>query len=164
MARKPNCRRVGCFPGSKCFKPRGIPMTELEELTLTVDEFEAIRLADLLGLYHDQAAEEMNVSRQTFGRIIESARGKVAQALVEVKALIIEGGDFEMAENRKFECCGCQHTWERPHGTGRPEECPECKSTSIHRAQDDRADRPCCGARGQHGHGRGICQGRPAGG
>jgi len=127
-------------------------MTELEELTLTVDEFEAIRLADLQGLYHDKAAEEMNVSRQTFGRIIESARRKVAQALVEAKALTIEGGDFEVTETRKFKCYDCQHTWELPHGTGRPGECPECKSTSIHRAEEDRGGH---GAR--CGRGRGIC-------
>ena len=89
MARPRNCRRVGCLPGSQYFKPRGIPLSTLEEINLTVDEFEAIRLADLEGLYQDQAAEKMNVSRQTFGRIIDSAHKKVAEALVEGKALKI---------------------------------------------------------------------------
>jgi predicted Zn-ribbon and HTH transcriptional regulator len=105
---------------------------------LTVDEFEAIRLADLEGLYQEQAAREMNVSRQTFGRIIESAHRKVAEALVKGKALKIEGGDFEMAAMRKFRCYDCQHTWELPHGTGRPGSCPACKSGNIHRAEEDR--------------------------
>ena len=162
MARRPNCRRVGCFPRNKCFKPQGIPMSELEELRLTVDEFEAVRLADLNGLRQDQAAEEMNVSRQTFGRIVESARKKIAQALVEAKALVIEGGEFEMAETRQFKCYDCQHKWELPHGTGRPAECPECKSVNIHRAEEDRGCAPS-GRRLQCGRGKGMCHGRPAG-
>jgi len=76
MARPRYCRRVGSIPESNYFKPRGIPLSVLEEVVLTVDEFEAIRLADLEGLYQDRAAEKMNVSRQTFGRIIESGRKK----------------------------------------------------------------------------------------
>ena len=70
MARPKQCRRVGSTPESDYFKPRGIPLSMLEEVVLTVDEFEAIRLADLDGLYQEQAAEKMNISRQTFGRII----------------------------------------------------------------------------------------------
>jgi predicted DNA-binding protein (UPF0251 family) len=115
-----------------------MPLSTLEEINLTIDEFEAIRLADLEGLYQDKAAEKMNVSRPTFGRIIESAHKKVAQALVEGKALKIEGGDFEMNAMRKFKCYDCQHTWEVPHGTGRPGNCPSCQSVNIHRAEDDR--------------------------
>ena len=160
MPRRPICRRIGCYPRSRCFKPQGIPMAELEGLTLTVDEFESVRLADLEGLYQDQAAEEMNVSRQTFGRIIESAHKKIAEALVQVKSLTIEGGEFEMAESRKFKCYDCQHTWELPYGTGRPAECPECKSANIHRAEEDRGYARC--GRGQRS-GRGMCYGRPAG-
>ena len=97
MARPKNCRRVNSMPLSNYFKPRGIPLRMLEESILTVDEFEALRLADLDGLYQDQAAVKMGVSRQTFGRIIESAHKKVAEALVKGKALKIEGGQFEMA-------------------------------------------------------------------
>jgi len=137
MVRPINCRRVGSMPESNYFKPRGIPLSALEEAVLTVDEFEAIRLADLEGLYQEQAAEKMNVSRQTFGRIIESARKKVAEALVRGKALKIEGGKFEMASMRRFRCYECLHSWERPYGTGRPDGCPSCKSSNIHRAQDD---------------------------
>ena len=91
------------MPGSHFFKPRGIPLSMLEVVQLTVDEFEAIRLADLEGLYQDQAAERMNVSRQTFGRIVESGRRKVAEALTGGKALRIDGGPFEMDVNRKGE-------------------------------------------------------------
>jgi predicted DNA-binding protein (UPF0251 family) len=138
MARPINCRRVGFMPQSDYFKPRGIPLSMLEEVILTVDEFEAIRLADLENLYQEQAAEKMNVSRQTFGRIIDSAHKKVADALVKGKALKIEGGEFEMAAMRKFRCYDCQHSWELPYGTGRPENCPSCKSGNIHRAQENR--------------------------
>ncbi len=138
MARPKNCRRVGSMPQSDYFKPRGIPLSALEEVVLTVDEFEAVRLADLEGLYQEQAAEKMKVSRQTFGRIIESAHKKVAEALVQGKALKIEGGEFEMTVMRTFKCDDCQHSWDLPYGTGRPEDCPSCKSASIHRVQEDR--------------------------
>ena len=92
MARPIRCRRVSSMPESSYFKPRGIPLSLLEEVVLTMDEFEAIRLADLEGLYQEEAAEKMKVSRSTFGRIIESARRKIAEALVKGKALKIERG------------------------------------------------------------------------
>ena len=151
MARPRNCRRVGSMPESNYFKPRGIPLSMLEEVILNVDEFEAIRLADLEGLYQEQAAEKMKVSRPTFGRIIDSAHKKVAEALVKGKALKIEGGEFEMAAMRKFKCYDCQHSWELPYGTGRPENCPFCKSGNIHRAQEDR------GYGREVGRGQGRC-------
>ena len=138
MARPKNCRRVSSIPLSGYFKPRGIPLSMLDEVVLTVDEFEAVRLADLEGLYQEQAAEKMNVSRPTFGRVIESAHKKVAEALVRGKALKIEGGEFEVTVMRKFKCDDCQHSWDLPYGTGRPEGCPSCKSASIHRVQEDR--------------------------
>ena len=156
MVRPRNCRRVECLPGSQYFKPRGIPLSVLEEINMTLDEFEAIRLADLEGLYQDQAAEKMNVSRQTFGRIIDSAHKKVAESLVHGKALKIEGGDFEMNAMRKFKCSDCQHTWGLPHGTGRPGNCPSCQSINIHRAEEDRGF--ATGGRRRMGQGRG-CRG-----
>ncbi len=74
------------------FKPAGIPARYLDEVRLTLDEFEALRLADLEGLYQEQAALRMEVSRPTFGRILDVAHQKVAEALVSGKALRIEGG------------------------------------------------------------------------
>ena len=153
MARPRNCRRVGFMPESNYFKPRGIPLSMLEEVILNVDEFEAIRLADLEGLYQEQAAEKMKVSRPTFGRIIDAAHKKVAEALVKGKALKIEGGEFEMAAMRKFKCSDCQHAWDLSYGMGRPESCPSCKSGNIHRAEKDkgyargleRGQVRCCG-------------------
>lgn len=67
-------------------------MIELEQVTLTLDEVEALRLADLEALYQEVAAKKMKVSRATFARIIEQARRKVADALIHGKALCLEGG------------------------------------------------------------------------
>lgn len=84
-------------------------------------------------------------------RIVESARRKVADALVNGKALKIEGGAIAMMTvTRKFRCSDCGHAWEIPHGTGRPEGCPSCKSTNIHRdAQEQGFGRRCRGGRGR---------------
>ena len=128
MARPKCCRRVANLPACRIFKPAGAPTSTLEEIVLSVDELEALRLADMEGLYQEPAAERMSVSRQTFGRIVQAARRKVAQALTEGHALRIEGGAVEMPGTRTFTCPRCQHTWDLPFGTGRPEECPRCKS------------------------------------
>ena len=90
---RPFCqRRIAFLPGATYFKPAGVPLRELEEVALALDELEALRLADLNGLYQEQAAEKMGISRATFGRIVESARRKVAHALTSGKALRLEGG------------------------------------------------------------------------
>jgi len=70
----------------------------LEEVNLTLDELEAIRLADLTELYQEDAAKKMNISRQTFGNIINSAHKKIADALLNAKALKIEGGNIERVD------------------------------------------------------------------
>ncbi len=89
MAR-PKCSKKVCSkPYVLYYKPRGIPSSDLEEITLTLEEFEAVRLADLESHYQEEAAASMNISRQTFGRIINSARSKIAEALVRGKALSI---------------------------------------------------------------------------
>ena len=137
MARPKCCRRVSGIPTSTYFKPRGIPLTDLEETVLGVDEFEAIRLADLEGLYHEKAAAEMGVSRQTFGRIVEAARKKISEALVKGRALRIEGGVFECASGKSFECKDCTHRWKKVYGTGGEHRCPSCKSHNIHRAEEN---------------------------
>ena len=95
MPRPCRCRRIRCRPDTNYFKPRGIPLDALEEVYLTLDELEAIRLADLTELYQEDAAKKMNISRQTFGNIINSAHKKIADALLNAKALKIEGGTVE---------------------------------------------------------------------
>lgn len=92
MPRPFKCRRVRCKPDANYFKPRGIPLSDLQEIGLGLDELEAIRLADLEGLYQEDAAKKMNISRQTFGNIIAAAHKKIADAIVNGKALKISGG------------------------------------------------------------------------
>lgn len=93
--RKP--RQCQCAALGLAFKPAGIPLMELERLALAADELEALRLCDLLGLTQAEAGERMGVSRATVQRIVTSARGKVAKALVEGAALMlsppVEGGE-----------------------------------------------------------------------
>jgi predicted DNA-binding protein (UPF0251 family) len=90
MSRPKKGRCVGCVPNSFYFKPKGIPMVELEEVSISLDELEAIKLADCEALYHEEAAKRMGVSRPTFGRILQEARRKVADAVVHGKGLRIE--------------------------------------------------------------------------
>ena len=132
MSRPHKCRRIGCDPKTGYFKPRGVPLRQLEEVNLTLDELEAVRLADLEGMYQEQAALKMNISRQTFGNIIVAAHKKIADALLNAKALKIEGGACERVETRKFKCRGCNHVWEVAHETARPSGCPHCRNAEIH--------------------------------
>ena len=102
---RPCCdRRVSGQPPVDVFKPAGVPMTALDEVVLTLDEFEAVRLADLGQLYQEQAADQMDVSRPTFSRIIDSAHTKIADALVHGKALRIEGGPVQVHTGPR-RCC-----------------------------------------------------------
>ena len=133
MPRPKCCRKVGGKPNCTIFKPAGAPVSIIEEVVLSMDEFEAIRLADREGLYHEAAAERMNVSRSTFGRILEAARSKVARVLVEGLALRIEGSEIDLPDERTFECVQCRHQWAEPYGTGRPGECPACRGGGFRR-------------------------------
>ena len=100
MPRPRICRIVRCCPNITYFKPAGIGMADLEEIVLTVDEFEAVRLKDLLGLEQEEAAKQMDISQPTFHRLISSARRKIADAIVNGKAIKIEGGDYSMPAGR----------------------------------------------------------------
>lgn len=131
---RPKCvRTVEGIPAIDYFKPRGIPLMNLEAVHLTVEELEAIRLVDFEDLEQEQAATEMNVSRRTLARELKSGRKKIADALLHGKAIEIKGGDFISLEKRIFLCEDCGHEWEEKHGTGRPEKCKKCGSNNIHR-------------------------------
>ncbi|MRR09426.1 DUF134 domain-containing protein [bacterium] len=101
MARPCKCRRICLDTDAVYFKPRAIPLSMLAEVSMTLDELEALRLADLDGLYQETAAARMGVSRQTFGNIIERAHRKVADALVNAKALRIEGGNVQPQRSKR---------------------------------------------------------------
>ena len=132
MPRPPKCRRVEFLPDVTYFKPAGIPLRVLEEVRLSLDEAESIRLKDLEGLEQEQCAEKMNVSRPTFQRVLASARQKIADAILHGRAIRIEGGNFEIAW-RRFRCFN-GHEWDEPFeaAMGQPPElCPTCNTSDI---------------------------------
>jgi len=120
------------MPPINYFKPRGVPLAHLQEVHLSVEEAEAIRLKDLEALEQEECAQRMNVSRTTFSRVLSSARQKMADALLNGKAIRIEGGNFEMAV-RRFRCIN-GHEWDVPFETminTPPQSCPTCNTPSI---------------------------------
>jgi len=132
MGRQPLFRRVNSLPPVTYFKPVGVPLTHLQEVRLSIEEAEAIRLKDIEGLEQEKCAEKMNVSRTTFSRMLDSARQKMADALLNGKAIRIEGGNYEMAV-RHFRC-GNGHEWEVPFEvmiSKPPELCPTCNTANI---------------------------------
>jgi uncharacterized protein len=138
MPRPIKCRRVGYVPDVLYFKPAGIPMRDLDEVELSLDELESIRLADLEGMYQEDASGNMCVSRQTFANILISARNKIAECLIRGKALRIEGGTIE-TRGREFICKDCSHAWSLPFGSQCPSVCPHCNSAVISRMLSEQA-------------------------
>lgn len=94
MPRRRRCRRVGFQPTFTSFRPAGSGVTEPEEVVLTVDEFEAVRLKDLEGFDQGECAEKMDISQPTFHRLVISARKKISDALTHGKSIKIEGGHY----------------------------------------------------------------------
>ena len=134
MVRPKKDRLVGFNPKINYFKPRGIPVLDLEEVCLTIDERESIRLADLEDMSHESAGSQMGVSRATFGRIVQRARKTIADAIINGKAVRVEGGSYKMMDDvRRFQCQACHHEWEEPFGTGRPHHCPSCRGIDFYR-------------------------------
>lgn len=94
-------RWVKCVPGERCFKPLCKPLNKLKGVYLALDEFEAVRLACLEGLKQVDAAKLMKISRPTFSRILTSAHKKIADGLVNIKAIRIEGGCCQIGSRGK---------------------------------------------------------------
>lgn len=93
-------RWIKCVPGERCFKPLCKPLNQLDVVSLSLDEFEAVRLASLEGLKQIDAAKLMKISRPTFSRILTSAQKKIADGLVNIKAIRIEGGCCQVINKR----------------------------------------------------------------
>ncbi len=130
MPRPNKCRTVISTPEVVSFKPMGNLKRELEEIQLTIDEFEAIRLADYEGMYQEKAATQMNISRQTFGNIINAAHKKIADFLVNGKALQITGGAVEIGANTLFvPCRNCKHRFK--FGTDTSFKCPKYSDAEL---------------------------------
>lgn len=131
MPRPKKRRRVGFLPEVTVFQPVGASRADGEEIVLTVEELEAIRLKDVEDLDQTECAQRMQVSRPTFQRILDSARAKVASALTRGLALRVAGGTFDFA----------QSGW-----------CPHCRREVVLRATVPDADaaggEPMCPACG----------------
>ena len=114
MARPKKHRRIRCNPSVKYFKPRGVPVRQLDEIAVDHDELEAIRYADLLKYSHEKAAAKMQVSRATFGRIISSARLKIADGILNGKAIRInEDPESSSKVNMNDHCRYCGRSWKQ---------------------------------------------------
>lgn len=135
-------RRVRFQPGITHFKPAGIRLAHMDEVILNFEELEAIRLNDYEGLSQTDSAKKMNISQPTFARLIESARKKTAEAIVNGKAIRIHGGNYRMVQDRKEGIfagsegiCTCIKCGEKtPHQRGMPcskKRCPKCGSLMI---------------------------------
>jgi len=98
MSRPKKKRCIYNDPGLRYFKPRGIPLTELSIIRIGLDEYEAIRLSDLLGMSQIEAAGSMNISRGTYQRILKSAHLKIAEALNKNAAIELIGGNIDIKD------------------------------------------------------------------
>jgi predicted DNA-binding protein (UPF0251 family) len=96
MPRPHKRRRIFFDPHVKYYKPAGVPVRELEEVVLNHDELEAVRLSDLEGLGQEKSAAKMRISQPTFHRLVSSARKKIGDAIVNGKAIRIEGGVYKL--------------------------------------------------------------------
>ncbi|OGJ12568.1 hypothetical protein A3K82_00125 [Candidatus Pacearchaeota archaeon RBG_19FT_COMBO_34_9] len=90
MVRPKLCRRIRFNPNAVYFKPRGIPLKELKEVILLPDEFESVKLIDLMGISQEESAQKMQISQPTLSRILKSARKKIADAIINGKAVKLE--------------------------------------------------------------------------
>lgn len=123
MPRNKKHRKIGCSPTAYYYKPQAIPLFELEEIILEIDELESLRLADYKAYSHEQAAAMMKISRATFGRIVESARKKVAEAILHGKAIKI-GCDIPV-EIKKKQRMGHRNCRTKKFCKTRPADCGE---------------------------------------
>lgn len=120
MARPRKRRRVCGLPEVSRFGPLDAPLGVSDNVIMTVDEFETIRLIDLESLTQEECAEQMNIARSTVQGIYVDARRKLAEALVNGKVLSIEGGTFLLCDSSGIGCGrGCRYRHGRGQGRGR---------------------------------------------
>lgn len=129
MPRPKKERMIDIPPLFTSFKPSGVQKRMLAEENLSIDEYEAIRLADYLQMDHKDAACKMEISRPTFSRLLEKAHGKVAAFLIDGKELTIGGGNIHFRENI-LQCADCDHMFRLPI-INKDSSCPNCGSTHL---------------------------------
>lgn len=156
MSRPVKLRCIAQLPGAGFFRPIGVPANTLQEVCLSLEEVESMRLKDLEGLEQEECARRMHISRPTFHRILGVARGKLADAMVNGKAIQIEGGNFGFPQSR-FRCNNDGHEWSVPFealARRLPLSCPMCASMNIQSIS------PLLAGWGGGGRGRGFRGGR----
>lgn len=142
MARQKNNRIVYAPPFYSEFKPVGVSINELDEIELTLDEFEGIRLADMLGMTHQEAADEMGISRSTFSRLIDSSRKKIANFFFLGKVLAVRGGNVHFRKNI-IQCADCGHMFKIDIRT-QLTSCTACGSTNLLNLAGNFGHGECC--------------------
>lgn len=150
MPRPKQCRIIEGPPRFNGFKPKGVPSRLVKKITLSIDEYESIRLADHLGLEHEEASKRIGISRSVFTRLVERARKKVADALVEGCELVIEGGEYHF-EKQYFRCSECHFVMSIPIGELSPTQCEQCGSSHIENLNEQYGIQGRCH---RHGYGR----------
>lgn len=148
MPRPETERMVHTPPFFSEFKPVGIAGKLLNKTKLTLDEYEAFRLADYIGLSHNEASEEMEISRSTFTRLIEKARKKIAGLLVQGNLLTIDGGNIHF-KNNIIRCLDCGHMFKTKIGASL-KKCPECESKNLLNLAGGFGHGKCCTTNNQN--------------
>lgn len=129
MARPKKCRRIEFIPQNTYFIPKGSGRCKIKEVKLQLEELEAMRLKDIENLSQEECAKSMQVSRQTFQNIIESARQKIVTALTKGYAINISGGDYT-THHCKFKCMNCEEIYDINYEQDR-KKCPHCGSNEV---------------------------------
>lgn len=137
MPRPQKHRKVKCNPAAYYFKPRAVPLVNLEEIILEIDELESLRLADYLAFSHEQAATQMVISRATFGRIIERARKKVVDAIINGKAIKISDKIPELITGKAIIKCGKCNVEIKNKCKKHETYCKKCKQNKLKEKQNE---------------------------
>jgi predicted DNA-binding protein (UPF0251 family) len=147
MSRPPKIKIVEKPPLFNIFKPVGVRKRNLDKIVITIDEYEALRLADWEGLDHAEAAIKMEISRSTFTRLIEKAHQKVADFIIHGKQLQIEGGYIHFRRNQ-LRCRECGNIY--PSDVVNLYPCPVCGSTNVENIAKNFGHGRCCHRYGQN--------------
>ncbi len=142
MPRPKNNRIVHEPPLFIEFKPTGIAGKNLEQSFITLDEFEAIRLADFKGMSHEEAACEMDISRSTFSRLVDRSRKKIATFMIRGQLLTIDGGNIHF-KNNIIRCLDCGHMFKTSIDLPLSK-CPSCSSTELENLAGGFGHGACC--------------------
>ena len=149
MARPKKNRIVHIPPVFAGFRPKSLQFGSYDLVVFSIDEYEAIRLVDYRGLTHLEAAQEMLISRPTLTRLIDKARSKLAEFIVEGRIISIEGGNIHF-RNNLIRCLNCGSTFTIDIGD-QEESCPQCHSDNLQNLAKEHGHGSCCAELNQEG-------------